>query len=45
MPMSELACHIKCVSGQSIIKVWLVERIKSEAANNKVDSDTGSGVH
>lgn len=32
------------VTRQSIIKVWLVERIKAEAANNLLNSDTASGV-
>lgn len=33
------------VTRQSIIKVWLVERIKAEAANNLLNSDTASGAH
>lgn len=32
------------VTRQSIIKVWLVERIKAEAANNLLNSDTASGA-
>lgn len=33
------------VTRQSIIKVWLVERLKAEAANNLLNSDTVSGAH
>jgi hypothetical protein len=33
------------VTRQSIIKVWLVERIKAEAANNLLNNDTASGAH
>lgn len=33
------------VTRQSIIKVWLVERIKAEAANNLGNSDAASGAH
>lgn len=33
------------VTRQSIIKVWLVERIKAEAANNLPNGDTASGAH
>ncbi|MDP4536546.1 CopG family transcriptional regulator [Alkalimonas collagenimarina] len=32
------------VTRQSIIKVWLVERLRAEAAN-KLKSDTTSGAH
>ncbi|SNY55459.1 hypothetical protein SAMN06297280_2874 [Arsukibacterium tuosuense] len=33
------------VTRQSIIKVWLVERLRAEAANNSLKSDTASGAH
>lgn len=33
------------VTRQSIIKVWLVERIKAEAANNLLSSDAANGNH
>ncbi|MDZ4729932.1 MAG: CopG family transcriptional regulator [Xanthomonadales bacterium] len=33
------------VTRQSIIKVWLVERLKSEAANKPLNSDAASGTH
>lgn len=33
------------VTRQSIIKVWLVERIKAEAANNLLNGDAASGAH
>ncbi|WP_288107444.1 CopG family transcriptional regulator [Limnobacter sp.] len=32
------------VTRQSIIKVWLVERIKAEAANNLLSSDAANGA-
>lgn len=32
------------VTRQSIIKVWLVERLKAEAANDPLDGDTASGT-
>lgn len=33
------------ITRQSIIKVWLVERLKAEAANKPPNSDTASGAH
>lgn len=33
------------VTRQSIIKVWLVERLRAEAANNPLKNDTASGAH
>jgi len=33
------------VTRQSIIKVWLVERLKAEAANKSLNSDAASGAH
>ena len=33
------------VTRQSIIKVWLVERLKAEAANNALNADTANGAH
>ncbi len=33
------------ITRQSIIKVWLVERLKAEAANKPLNSDTASGAH
>ena len=33
------------VTRQSIIKVWLVERLKAEAANNLLNGDAASGAH
>ncbi|MDZ7750087.1 MAG: CopG family transcriptional regulator [Gammaproteobacteria bacterium] len=33
------------VTRQSIIKVWLVERLKAEAADKPRDGDTASGAH
>ena len=33
------------VTRQSIIKVWLVERLKAEAANKPLNSDAASGAH
>ena len=33
------------VTRQSIIKVWLVERLKAEAANKPLNGDTASGAH
>jgi hypothetical protein len=33
------------ITRQSIIKVWLVERLKAEAANNPLNSDAASGAH
>jgi hypothetical protein len=33
------------VTRQSIIKVWLVERLKAEAANNSLKGDAASGAH
>lgn len=33
------------VTRQSIIKVWLVERLKAEAANKPINGDTASGTH
>ncbi len=32
------------VTRQSIIKVWLVERLKAEAANNPLNGDAASGA-
>jgi hypothetical protein len=32
------------VTRQSIIKVWLVERLKAEAANKSLNGDTASGA-
>jgi len=32
------------VTRQSIIKVWLVERLKAEAANRSLDDDSAGGV-
>mgnify|MGYP001038760824 CR=1 FL=1 len=32
------------VTRQSIIKVWLVERLRAEAANKPLKSDTASGA-
>ncbi len=33
------------VTRQSIIKVWLVERLKAEAANKPLNGDTAGGAH
>lgn len=33
------------VTRQSIIKVWLVERLRAEAANKQLNGDAASGVH
>ena len=33
------------VTRQSIIKVWLVERLKAEAANKPLNGDAASGAH
>jgi hypothetical protein len=33
------------VTRQSIIKVWLVERLKAEAANNPLNGDAASDAH
>jgi len=33
------------VTRQSIIKVWLVERLKAEAANQSLNDDTAGGAH
>jgi hypothetical protein len=33
------------VTRQSIIKVWLVERLQAEAANKPLNDDTASGAH
>lgn len=33
------------VTRQSIIKVWLVERLKSEAANKPLNGDAAGGAH
>lgn len=33
------------VTRQSIIKVWLVERLRAEAANKALKGDTASGAH
>lgn len=33
------------VTRQSIIKVWLVERLKAEAANKPLNGDSASGAH
>ena len=33
------------VTRQSIIKVWLVERLKAEAANKPLNGDAASGTH
>lgn len=33
------------VTRQSIIKVWLVERLKAEAANKPLNRDAASGAH
>lgn len=33
------------VTRQSIIKVWLVERLKAEAANKPLNSDATSGAY
>ncbi|MCD2448914.1 CopG family transcriptional regulator [Methylicorpusculum oleiharenae] len=33
------------VTRQSIIKVWLVERLKAEAANKPQNSDTSNSTH
>lgn len=33
------------VTRQSIIKVWLVERLKAEAANKPLNSDAAGGAH
>ena len=33
------------VTRQSIIKVWLVERLKAEAANKPLNGDAESGTH
>jgi len=33
------------VTRQSIIKVWLVERLKAEAASKPLNGDTASGAH
>ncbi len=32
------------VTRQSIIKVWLVERLKAEAANNPLNGDVAGGI-
>lgn len=33
------------VTRQSIIKIWLVERLQTEAANKSLNSGTASGAH
>jgi hypothetical protein len=33
------------VTRQSIIKVWLVERLKAEAASKSLNSDAAGGAH
>lgn len=33
------------VTRQSIIKVWLVERLQAEAASKPLNDDTASGTH
>ncbi|MBW6510158.1 MAG: CopG family transcriptional regulator [Desulfuromonadales bacterium] len=33
------------VTRQSIIKVWLVERLQAEAANKPLNGDAASGAH
>lgn len=33
------------VTRQSIIKVWLVERLQAEAANKLLNGDTADGTH
>jgi hypothetical protein len=33
------------VTRQSIIKVWLVERLRAEAANNPLNGDAAGGTH
>ncbi|MDD2558812.1 MAG: hypothetical protein RBR43_08380 [Desulfuromonadaceae bacterium] len=33
------------VTRQSIIKVWLVERLRAEAANKSLNGDTAGGAH
>ncbi len=33
------------VTRQSIIKVWLVERLQAEAANKPLNGDTADGAH
>ena len=33
------------VTRQSIIKVWLAERLKAEAANKPLNGDAASGIH
>lgn len=33
------------VTRQSIIKVWLVERLRAEAANKPLDQDNAGGAH
>lgn len=33
------------VTRQSIIKVWLVERLKAEAANKPLNGDAAGGAH
>ena len=33
------------VTRQSIIEVWLVERLKAEAANKPLNGDAASGAH
>ena len=33
------------VTRQSIIKVWLVERLKAEATNKSLNGDAASGTH
>jgi len=33
------------VTRQSIIKVWLVERLQAEAANKLLNGDTADGAH
>jgi len=33
------------VTRQSIIKVWLVERLQAEAANKPFNGDTADGAH
>ena len=33
------------VTRQSIIKIWLVERLKAEAANKPLNGDAASGAH
>lgn len=33
------------VTRQSIIKVWLVERLQAEAANKPINDDAAGGAH